>query len=45
MKKHVNTGALLKDGIEIIQGLDDGDQVIVSGQHKLEDHSPIEIVR
>lgn len=44
VKKYVNTGTLYKEGIEIFQGLEDGNRVIVSGHHKLEDFSPIEIV-
>ncbi len=43
-KKYVKTGRLLKNGIEIIEGLNPGDKVVVEGSHKLVDGSIINIV-
>lgn len=43
-KRYVTTGRLLNDGIEVIEGLKQGEQVVTSGQHKLWDTSAIQIV-
>jgi RND family efflux transporter MFP subunit len=43
-KKYVKTGALLNDGIEITQGLDENETVAVTGQQKLLDKSQVNII-
>lgn len=43
-RKYVKTGKLLSDGIEITEGLDDGEQIVVAGQQKLVEGSLIKIV-
>lgn len=43
-RKYVKTGKLLKNGVEIIEGLNDGEQIVVVGQQKLVDNSSIQIV-
>ena len=43
-RKYVKTGRLLTDGVEITEGLNDGEQVVVAGQQKLVDNSSINIV-
>ncbi|MFO7445299.1 MAG: efflux RND transporter periplasmic adaptor subunit [Ignavibacteriaceae bacterium] len=45
VKKYVVTGNLLNSGTEILGGLNKGDVVIVSGQHKLADSSVIHIIK
>lgn len=44
VKKYVSTRKLLKNGIEIIAGLNEGEQVVVAGLQKLVDNSLIRIV-
>jgi membrane fusion protein, multidrug efflux system len=44
IKKYVKTGKLLKNGVEIIEGLEAGEKVVVTGQQKLVDNSLINIV-
>jgi len=44
VRKYVKTGKLLKNGVEITEGLNDGEQIVVAGQQKLVDNSSIRIV-
>ena len=44
VRKYVKTGRLLKNGIEITEGLNDGEEIVVAGQQKLVDNSLIHIV-
>jgi RND family efflux transporter MFP subunit len=44
VRKYINTGRLLRDGVEITGGLSAGEQVVVTGQQKLTDNSPVKIV-
>ena len=43
-RKNVVAGELLNDGIEVRNGLQPGDAVVVSGQHKLVDQSTVQVV-
>jgi RND family efflux transporter MFP subunit len=44
VKKYVTVGKLLKNGVEITSGLNEGEQIVVTGQHKLVDNSLVNIV-
>lgn len=44
-KTAVKTGQMIDDKIVILEGLNGGDELIVVGQNKLEDKSPITIVK
>jgi len=44
VRKYVKTGKLLKNGVEIIEGLEAGEQVVVAGQQKLVDGSLVQII-
>lgn len=44
LRKYVETGRLLNDGIEIRTGLVSGEMVVIAGQHKLVDEAPVKIV-
>jgi RND family efflux transporter MFP subunit len=44
VRKYVKTGELLSNGIEITEGLNDGEQIVVAGQQKLVDNSSVHIV-
>lgn len=44
VKKYVKTGRLLKNGVEITDGLNYKEQIVVAGQQKLVDNSLIRIV-
>jgi RND family efflux transporter MFP subunit len=44
VRKYVKTGKLLSNGIEITEGLNDGEQIVVAGQQKLVDNSSVHIV-
>jgi RND family efflux transporter MFP subunit len=44
MRKHVVTGQLLNSGIEVLDGLQVNDAVVVAGQHKLVDNASVQIV-
>lgn len=44
VKKYVKTGKLLLNGIEITEGLNNGEQIVVAGQQKLVDNSSVHIV-
>jgi len=41
----VKTGQMVDDKIEIIQGIKEGDEVVILGQNKLEDQSPLSIIK
>jgi membrane fusion protein, multidrug efflux system len=43
VKRYVETGELLKNGVEIEDGLRAGEQIVVAGQQKLVDHSMVRI--
>ncbi len=43
VRKYVTTGRLLKSSVEITNGLQNGEQVVVAGQQKLVDNSPVHI--
>jgi RND family efflux transporter MFP subunit len=40
-KIQVKTGRMIDDRIEILEGISDGDELIVTGQNKLEDQTPL----
>lgn len=42
-KRLVKTGRMIDDKIEILEGITEGDEIIVAGQNKLENLSPITI--
>lgn len=44
VRKFVETGRLLNEGIEVIHGLDAGELVVVSGQHKLVNNSLVQVI-
>ncbi len=44
LRKFVVTGNLLRHGIEIISGLDEGEEIVVAGQQKLADNSLVRVV-
>jgi len=44
VKKYVRTGKLLKSGVEVTEGLNNGDQIVVAGLQKLVDNSLVHIV-
>lgn len=44
MKKYVTTGKLLKSGVEVTEGLNSGEQIVVAGLQKLVDNSLVHIV-
>lgn len=44
VRKYVKTGKLLLNGIEITEGLNDGDLIVVAGQQKLVNNSSVHIV-
>jgi hypothetical protein len=44
MRKYVVTGQLLNSGIEVQDGLQMNDAVVVEGQHKLIDNAFVQIV-
>jgi len=44
VRKFVITGKLLKNGVEIIDGLVEGEQIVTSGQQKLVDNSLVHII-
>ena len=45
VKKPVKTGRIIDDKTEIVEGLKVGDEIVVSGQNKLENQSPITIIK
>jgi len=44
-KTPVKTGRMINDRIEILDGVKDGDEIIVVGQNKLENQTPISIIK
>jgi RND family efflux transporter MFP subunit len=44
MRRYVVTGQLLNSGIEVLEGLQINDTVVVAGQHKLIDNASVQIV-
>jgi hypothetical protein len=44
MRKYIVTGQLLDSGIEVQEGLQINDSVVVAGQHKLIDNASVQIV-
>jgi len=44
VRKYVKTGEILNNGIEIINGLNNNETVVVAGQHKLVDNANVRIV-
>lgn len=44
-KRFVNTGRLYDEGIAITSGLQAGEKLVISGYHKLTDHTPVKIVQ
>jgi len=44
IRKYVKTGKLLNDGVEILNGLNYGELVVVTGQQRLVDNSPVHII-
>ncbi|MDP4117168.1 MAG: efflux RND transporter periplasmic adaptor subunit [Bacteroidota bacterium] len=45
VKKYVKTGELLNNGIEIMEGLNSNEIIVVSGQHKLVENSALHIIK
>lgn len=45
VKTPVKTGQMIDDKIVILEGLSDGDELIVVGQNKLENQSPIKVAK
>jgi RND family efflux transporter MFP subunit len=43
IRKFVKVGKLVNTGIEIVKGLKENELVVTMGQHKLADHSPVNI--
>ena len=43
-KQIIKTGKILKDKIEVIKGLKEGNKVVISGHHKLSNNSKIKIL-
>ena len=43
-RKYVTIGKLLRNGVEITGGLNNGEQIVISGQQKLDDNTSIQIV-
>jgi RND family efflux transporter MFP subunit len=44
IRKYIVTGQLLNSGIEVLEGLQMNDTVVVAGQHKLIDNASVQIV-
>lgn len=45
IKKLVKTGTIIDDKTEIIEGLSEGDELIITGQNKLENNNPIKVIK
>lgn len=43
VKTHVKTGRMFDDKIEILDGITEGNEIVVVGQNKLENQTPLEI--
>jgi len=44
VRKYVKTGKLMNNGVEITSGLNEGEQIVVTGQQKLIENSSVKIV-
>jgi RND family efflux transporter MFP subunit len=44
-KTLVTTGRMIDDKIEILEGISEGDEVVIVGQNKLEDQVPVTIIK
>lgn len=44
VRKYVKTGAMLNNGIEILEGLINNETVVVSGHQKLFDNAPVRVI-
>jgi len=44
VRRQVQTGTLLQNGIEIVSGLTSDEWVVSAGQHKLVDNTPVHII-
>jgi membrane fusion protein, multidrug efflux system len=44
VKKYIQTGELVNNGITITNGISEADRIVVSGQHKLTDNSLVNII-
>jgi hypothetical protein len=44
MRKYITIGSLLNSGIEVREGLQVNEAIVVTGQHKLVDNASIQIV-
>jgi RND family efflux transporter MFP subunit len=45
IKKPIKTGRIIDDKTEILEGLKEGDELIIVGQNKLEDQTPVKIIK
>jgi len=45
LRKYVKTGRLFKNGVEISEGLNEGEWVVIAGQQKLVDQAPVELIQ
>ncbi len=45
VKQPIKMGRIFDDNTEIIEGISEGDEIIVVGQNKLENHTPINIIK
>ena len=45
VKKAVKTGKIIDDKTEILEGLNEGDELIIVGQNKLEPQTPVKIMK
>jgi RND family efflux transporter MFP subunit len=45
VKTAVRTGRMIDDRIEILEGLTEGDEIIIIGQNKLENQTPISVIK
>lgn len=45
VKKAVKTGRIIDDKTEVLDGIKTGDELIIVGQNKLEDQTPVQIIK
>jgi len=45
VKKPVKTGRIFDDQTEIVEGIKVGDEIVVEGQNKLQNQTPITIIK
>lgn len=45
IRRFVDVGNFINEGIKIKSGLNDGDEVLIEGQQKVSENTPIEIIR